>query len=699
MVEILKIINDNLGPKHFNKKSFTGNVFFQDNNGLKIERSVYNRLLNKFNTAFNLEDGDLLTNDDDLLLVFINEIFEDNSSSLFRMDRNYYLSTVLIDWGLLSIWSEETEGSNKEPDIVFAQPWEDIDFVELFEAESGGYLFRFYEKGKTEQFDLLSNRFGTYSLEASKKLLSIFNEIIEFKKQTNIHSISEHSELKSKIENLIKELNYNEALTELNNFSNTYNVEDITIDDSSFFYLNKTISLINLKQFSSALEIIESYIKKCEDNDHVVPLSYELQGEILLNQNKQLPAINCFAYSEEMYEDENFKKEVRLLKEESYSKLKDEFLDIPYNERKLIFVGEDIYATKSREIVTLRKNDMPSSINFPIGHPHINNVYTCHPHKQNFYLPLKNYSEELFLDRINEFSYLLQCLGATELNISSSKSSLTDQSTKSKKEIDANIDLKVNNVKTNIKGEIAKNNSVDIELKIAKNQSFKPIKAPYIPSNLVWYQSDLNWQRLVDQRLNGSIMTHSEVMSSSQSENISAHELKQIDSELKLLFTKIGVKYNSEDEIATSSTKKHEWVVKVNFEDIGNLNQLEESLEKKLLNNYNTENNQTNVNFEKYKEDILFMIEDDGIIDDAERKILDRKIKKYGITEEEAISLENEVICSNYSENELLYIEELKDIIEDEVITEIELKMLDRYAKKFKVDNETKEKINSIFIK
>jgi hypothetical protein len=341
---------------------------------------------------------------------------------------------------------------------------------------------------------------------------------------------------------------------------------------------------------------------------------------------------------------------------------------------------------------------MPSRINFPIGHPHINNVYTCHPHKQNFYLPLKNYSEELFLDRINEFSYLLQSLGATELNISSSKSSLTDQTTKSKKEIDANIDLKVNNVKNNIKSEIAENNSTDIELKIAKNQSFKPIKAPYIPSNLVWYQSDLNWQRLVDQRLNGSIMTHSEVISSSQSENISAHELKQIDSELKLLFTKIGVKYNSEDEITTSSTKKHEWVVKVNFEDIDNLNQPEESLDKKLLDNCNTENNQTNVNFEKYKEDVLFMIEDDGIIDEGERKILDRKIKKYGITEEEAISLENEIICGNYSENELLYIEELKDIIEDEVITEIELKMLDRYAKKFKLDNETKEKINSIFI-
>ena len=56
------------------------------------------------------------------------------------------------------------------------------------------------------------------------------------------------------------------------------------------------------------------------------------------------------------------------------------------------------------------------------------------------------------------------------------------------------------------------------------------------------------------------------------------------------------------------------------------------------------------------------MIEDDGVIDDMERNILNRKIKKYGISKEDALTIENELLTSNYAENELNYIQELKGI-------------------------------------
>ena len=329
---------------------------------------------------------------------------------------------------------------------------------------------------------------------------------------------------------------------------------------------------------------------------------------------------------------------------------------------------------------------MPRNVNFPIGHPHVNEVYTCHPHKRNFYIPLKNYSEELFLDRINEFSYLIQCLGATKLEIVSCKSSLSDQKVISKREMDANIDIKVNKAAVNYKGEKIENNSIDLELRIAKNQTYKPVKAPYIPTNLVWYHSDLNWQRLVDQRLNGSIMSHSELISSSQSENISSHELKQVDAELKLLFAKIGGSYSSDDEISISSTKKHEWLVKVDFEDVRNVSEVHES----LITGQTIAINQTiNPLITKYREDVLFMLEDDGIIDEVERKMLNRKIKKYGLTKEQAEQIEKGLMFNN---NELKFIEEYMMLMAEGKIGEIEKRMLERYAKRYNI-NEERQKV------
>ena len=118
-----------------------------------------------------------------------------------------------------------------------------------------------------------------------------------------------------------------------------------------------------------------------------------------------------------------------------------------------------------------------------------------------------------------------------------------------------------------------------------------------------------------------------------------------------------------------------------------------------LEQNKTIEISEINNEIEKYKEDVLFMLEDDSVIDENERKILNRKIKKYGLTASEAINAEKEVISNLFSESELLYIEELKDIIEEGEITEIELKILDRYAKKFGINNEIQKKINGLFIK
>lgn len=698
MSEVLRIIDETFKGMLY-KTTFNGNVFFSKEEKPDIERDILNRLLYKFNTVLESEDYDWrLDLNSAIFLSFVHEIFEDNSERWSRMDRNYYLSTLIHESGLVSMWSEETEGYDKKPDHLDVIYWNTISSVELVQEDDSNFTFRFYFKDEARQFELFSNRFGTYDESTCLILRDFLNEIIESKNETEISLIEEHKAIKTEIEELITNENYIGALKELEIFKDTYDVEDISNGNTSFYHYNKTSVLIEIEQYEDALKTIENYIEKSLEQDEICPFANELKSEILIKTDKLLPAINCLALSEENYTNEDFKRSAMSLKETTYSKLKEVFLDVPYSERKLIFIGENIYSTNSNELIILKKNSLPLNISFPIGHPHVNEVYTCHPHKQHFYLPLKNYSEELFHDRISEFSWLLQCLGAVKLEISSSKSEFSNHTRNSTKDIDTNIDYKVSNAKLKFKEDNNENTISDGSINIAKTQMFKPFKSPHVPSDLVWYNSDSSWQRLAHQRLNGSIIMHNETITSSQSENVSNYELKQVDAELKLLLPKIGVKYKSEDKVSRSTLNKYEFVVHVEFEDRDKLIQLEQNYKEDSSEILNSTNEEYNLRMEKYKEDVMFMLEDDGIIDENERSILNRKMKKYGLTEEDVRLIENELTMTNYSENEIKYIEELKELLEDGEINDLERKILDRYAKKFNVPADIQKNIDAVFI-
>ena len=683
MSAVRRIIDKTLS-KNIAKTDFDGKVYFYHD---KIDSITYNKLLKEYKPHLG-KNLKTVFESEILLALLLEE--EDNT---FDETSYLHISTLFFDIGFLhldSLYEDETE-VNVVFKIIY---WDEIEFVQKVGTDEKA-KFRFYFKDSTDYTEISIYNFNIKEFKSVEILLNLFNKIIEYKNNPIDDSIEEHSVLKEEILNFFNNGNYEKALVKLENFKKICNVDDVYTDNYFFYYYGKTRSLIELNQLENALETIDIYLNK--NIGEINPDAYLIKGEILYKTNKFISAVNCLAISEENYSDDEYKRDANKLKEKSYSKLKEIFLDVPYSERKLIFIGEQVYSTKTNDIIVLKKNDIPANIIFPIGHPHVHQVYTCHPHKQNLYLPLKDYSEELFLDRINEFSYLLQCLGAKSLEISSSKSNSSDQRATYSTEVDAKMDYKINSASVNYKGENTANTLVDGKLKITKKQVFKPSKAPFVPANLLWYHSDLNWQRLVDQRLNGNIMAHSELISSSQSENISSYELKQIDAELKLLLPKIGVSYNSDNDISSSSRNTHEWILTVEFEDVDKLITGNHT-EPELLKDLNEKNQNFNSKLEKYREDVLIMIEDDGVIDDMERNILNRKIKKYGISKEDAIVIENELLTTGYAENELNYIQELKEFLEDGGIGETERKILDRYALKFGIEKSKQMDIDKIFI-
>ncbi|WP_338733596.1 hypothetical protein [Mangrovimonas cancribranchiae] len=664
--------------KNSKKLQFTGNVYTYNQN---IDRNILNRLVDKYNIAF---EEEVLTINDNYLAIFIDEIFEDNSSSWTRMDRNHYLSSIINENYLISLYSEETQGSNKRPDNLKIIQWDEIDEIKLFEDDDEDLFFRFFISNSTDTVDIYSERFATQSLKTCRELLKLFDSI----KDADSSQIK--SSYQEQVDNLIGQEKYQEAL----NLTNDLILEEENHTEYSRDYVlasvHKPKLLFLTDKLNESLKAVNDLIQLCdelkeeESVNEVYVLAYELKSEICYKMQQFDLAIKNIGFCERLIEENNFegisKGEIREIKEAKtkyYNALINEFSKVSADNRKQVFISNEIHP--SENFLTLKKQNLPLDISFPFGHPHINNIYTCHPLKNNHYIPLAKIKQELFKDRVSEFCYLMQCLGATKIEISTSNNKTIENNSKSSLKVDANIDYKVTRAKVDYQMDKEEENKQIELLGIKKVQTFKPTNKPYIPEDLIWYNSETSWQRLANQRINGNIAVHTENIVSMFNEVVSNNEINKINAELKFLLPKIGVDYNKENEIKTNSKETLEWGVFVQFQD------------KELLEQKKTiEIPEINNKIEKYKEEVAFMIEDDGLIDDGERRMLERKQKKYGLTKEQAEAVEQELL---FNPNEIKYIEEYKLMLEEGSITETERKMLTRYAKRYDIDETRQQEL------
>ena len=90
---------------------------------------------------------------------------------------------------------------------------------------------------------------------------------------------------------------------------------------------------------------------------------------------------------------------------------------------------------------------------------------------------------------------------------------------------------------------------------------------------------------------------------------------------------------------------------------------------------------------EKYKDEILFCLEDNGIITDDDRKYLERKRQKFGISEESAREIEQQIVPI-LSEDEKEYLETFKELNASSTITERSRRLLERERESLNISKE-----------
>lgn len=364
-----------------------------------------------------------------------------------------------------------------------------------------------------------------------------------------------------------------EGVKLINNLYNLYNpnaFQDDTQEFVSWLYLYRGLSEPNPEKgriFSiAAMSSEETYQEALE-------IYKERTTEYLELVNSHLNTDSQWI-SERRKDDEsdkNWDKRLGQLKEyaENHS-----FVNLIKSAKAsgLIYVVKDEHYLKGcfdssgiiRNIFTM--NDLPKELRFPIGHPVPNTLYRPHPMDDTLYIPYEGSEESLFLDKIREFCRVVQCLGAIRISFKSLKGRVvtTEEAQSSAEDMNADILGHSGNINVNSDDSESKkassNDCVDLV------QTFNPTKSPYVPADVVWYNSEIGWQQLAKQRIEGDLLHYELCISSSEASNITSAQKTKVNAAYKNLVASINSSYSTDFNQNMSDTEERKWAISVDFQ-------------------------------------------------------------------------------------------------------------------------------------
>lgn len=333
----------------------------------------------------------------------------------------------------------------------------------------------------------------------------------------------------------------------------------------------------------------------------------------------------------------------------------------------------------------IEKSDMDSpiflmSINEDIpfevatGTPVAYTPYIAHPHLKDVFVPLENHSFIFLQEKMKEFMRLVQSLGASEITIKQINERSEMSTTKTGQAILGELGIgqwmsgSIDN-----KGSYESQTSEDKSNKLFLYQKFTPNSKPKIPKGLVWYKKEPSWQNLAQQRINGNLTHHQEIIDTRRNQMVSESSMSTIKGDVRLSLANFGISMSYEQE---QSYKYHEHVaffIEVKFND--------------------KESTQINNNEEEYLEQLKSFLEDSEELSERERRILGKYRESLGISEARAIELEKKLVLN---EDEKEYLIECKERISEEgIFSDKDRERLNRFKKMLSISDERAKYIES----
>ena len=670
--------------QEFGLNNLTGGVYtnldgyLRDNYGNIMPRNLEARIRGEHN----------LSKNEPIYAIF--SVVKETEGDFWTAKRTYHISSCILDAGITFRFITHTEGWDKDEDTSFGIPFSAIEKITIEKLDLNSdennpnayyfsplawddYCLRFYDLEDCSYSNVPCCYFAHYDISGA------LDYILECRE----HSFQQDSEYCENLYNEFDRLENEEKYQEL--FDLTQEVSEQI--PPHIYYYNIIKALICLERdeeafdyYNSFKEYFQQYSEEEENYNEVASFFYYIEAfgfQFCGDYNQAYWAALDYQYLNEISDGDYSNGKI-----ECYNKYIENFNEIDPNDRKVITISRTAQLFKSDHITLLNMDNYPN-IKFPITHPKQDHTYICHPYKTDTYLPIEDYDNELLHDRISEFCYLLECLGATSISIENVKGENSDASSHKNTQWNAGVNLKVTSVNANGENDTNSRNYSKSTLKIERNQHLNPTQKPFVPENLVWFPHQIAWQRLVQQRMNGNLLSHSEYMSSSEQKIISNSEISDINAELNHLFTSIkgGRKTHTEHNIENNN--EMEWRVNVTFKPMEEFNDDSYGYTATLPVNepLQIEESITDDKEQQYMEEVRFMLEDNGVIDERERMMLDRMINVLGISPERAQQLEMLVSSENgLTKEEKEYLEKYKVFIENGEVSDRERQMLIRFA-------------------
>lgn len=627
---------------------------------------VFMQNIELINTIHNGKDAIVLPQDDICADVRDNFEVSYDEKVLFLRDRSFWNSRnqglVITDQKIYLL------PDNDKPDELYYINWGEVEKVDYKDLN---LYFFLGDSEKTTVY--LENFVKDTTLYEVEEIVVIGKDLASLFSKMALQAEAYTSELDLSIEhfyNLIEQDKINEAL------AFAHRCKEDEIDGEIFFYLIAEYFL-EQKKYEELIEI-------CNQGLQHPNLSYDSKTCLLY--------FRSIAYSKKGHIDlarkDTFnvsKREIDSILEckqkaiENFQQLEKNynelFLQLPYNKRKTIIVTAEYHDLSQNNLNVFSINHLPP-IDFPIGHPVINQLYVAHPCIKDKYIPFENYELELIEDKVREFCLLAQSLGATEIKIESLKNSSIDNEAKVDSKVNGAASLKL--ASANASKEINSNNSLlnEISQSINLQQKFTPSGKPFLPKGLVWFDNEPSWQRLFHQRINGNITQHEERIETKKSRIINNNELTCIQAEVKNLILAGNGKWSKSMENSFKAKENSILTIHVSFSSSNNNSQI--PLIKSPLEQDN-----------EYLEILESCLPPSAEISDTERKLLDRLQTFIGISKERAHELEEQRNKPKLSPEEIEYLEEYKYCLDNgNEITPVERRLLDRLKSKLGISNE-----------
>ena len=353
-------------------------------------------------------------------------------------------------------------------------------------------------------------------------------------------------------------------------------------------YVNRTRSFLENREYSKiSIDYKHVWLNPFSATESIIPAMYYLKeqyGEVIsaCKNEKMQKEVSDFFISIVEFEKENssnaFAKLIELssyksklptilknplagIINEIYSNKNKDFFAKDYRVRKMFIPIEKIADISGGKVPEVLISELPNLV-LPVGHPIPYEVYVGHPLDKNVYYPISSYQVELLKDKIHEFCYLVQCLGATELTIEAYNAAYSSKETNNR--TDANAELG-SFAKANYHNERKSKLYEEISNSMSVHQQFTHNKEPFVPEGVMWFQHEVSWQRMASQRLVGGLTFHEERMETKKVQMLESRELTQVKAQVKALFVKADFTYDSEEDSKFEQHENDTLSIKVKF--------------------------------------------------------------------------------------------------------------------------------------